>query len=973
MALSAPAAREQRRFRWAAAGLVGATVVFTVLLLPIWPQAFRESVTGIGLLLAGLIGLVSGVRRARLSTGAASRPWWILTTAAAVAITGNLWVAATGSDPTTSPSTVSIVSIAVALSLSVIALLSFPMPRRRGAELLVMLLDGVVAGGAFLLITSVLAFTELLESSTATTTADRVTGIAFPALDVLLATVAVLLVVRASPTDRQMLVLVACGFLLYATSDLAYAVRMARGTFEFGTLFDLGWIVGYLLLALAAWTPMRRVLGAEDRLQTSVADALGTILVFSVLVAATVVQVLFGAQGSLHGVQAALWVLIVVAAGIRQALLTIDNNALRRGLERRVEEQTADLRRLARQNEVLITSVGDGVYGVDHQGRVTFLNPSGAAALGYTPEELEGRLAHDAFHAPDPDGVPYPSDRCYIHEAITAGLVANAEEDEYVRADGTTFPVEITASPLLDEAEVRGAVVVFRDVTQRREVDRMKDEFLSVVSHELRTPLTSIRGSLGLLAGGRMGDIPERAASLINVAVQSTERLTRLINDLLDIERMESGTRPMEMAALDARYLLESAAHQIEGMATSMGVGVEVLDAPGRVLADEDRIIQTLLNLAGNAIKFSDPGSTIRLDAAEEGDEVHFRVADDGRGVPADKLDSIFERFQQVDSSDTRQKGGTGLGLAISKGIVERHGGRIWAESELGVGTTIHFTLPAAIRLNVSGDAGPDAALAPTVLVCDDDPVVVEEFATLLRGHGYRPIPVTDGAQAVSLARAQRPSAVVLDLRMPGTTGAQVMAALRSTPVTHDIPVVVMSGLGPESDQYLARTADDWLIKPVSEERLVQAVSMAVVGRPESETVLLVEDDEALAEVVATLLADEGLSVVRATSATEAIQRGQELHPGVIVLDLRLPDGNGSDVVAAFRERGSLAHTPLVVYSVVDVDDERRHDLHLGTTVFLTKERTTPEQLRDEVIALVEAVTGHRRTARGGHDGTDTG
>ncbi len=955
-------------------------MVFTVLLLPVFPQAFRESVTGVGLLLAGVVGTLSAFRRARISPDPASRrPWWLLTVAGTVAIAGNLWVAATGSDPTTSPSIVSIVSIAVALVLSAVALMSFPTTRRRGAEQVVLLLDGLVAGGAFLLIASVLAFSELLDSTTATTTADRVTGITFPALDVLLATVAVLLVVRASRADRQMLVLVASAFLLYAASDLAYAVRMAKGTFEFGTLLDLGWIVGYLLLALAAWTPMHHELRAEGRgevkgevrLRQSVADALGTTLVFSVLVVATVVQVLFAEEGSLQRAQAALWVLIVVAAGVRQILLTTDNNALRRGLERRVAEQTADLRRLARQNEVLITSVGDGVYGVDHQGRVTFLNPSGAAALGYTPDELEGRLAHDAFHAPDPGGVPYPWDRCYIHEAITDGLVANAEEDEYVRADGTTFPVEITASPLLDEAEVRGAVVVFRDVTQRREVDRMKDEFLSVVSHELRTPLTSIRGSLGLLAGGRMGDIPERAASLINVAAQSTERLTRLINDLLDIERMESGARPMEMAALDARYLLESAAHQIEGMATSMGVEVEVLDAPGRVLADEDRIIQTLLNLTGNAIKFSEPGSTVRLDAAEDGDEVHFRVRDDGRGIPADKLESIFERFQQVDSSDTRQKGGTGLGLAISKGIVERHGGRIWAESELGVGTTVHFTLPAAIRLTVSGDAGPEASRAPAVLVCDDDPVVVEEFATLLRAHGYRPIPVTDGAQAIALARAQRPSAVVLDLRMPGTTGAQVMAALRSTSVTHDIPVVVMSGLGPESDQYLARTADDWLIKPVSEERLVQAVSMAVIGRPASESVLLVEDDEALAEVVATLLADEGLSVVRATSATEAIQRGRELRPGVIVLDMRLPDGNGSEVVAAFRDRGSLAQTPLVVYSVVDVDDERRHDLHLGTTVFLTKERTTPEQLRDEVIALVEAVTGHQRTP-GGHDGTDS-
>jgi CheY-like chemotaxis protein len=215
---------------------------------------------------------------------------------------------------------------------------------------------------------------------------------------------------------------------------------------------------------------------------------------------------------------------------------------------------------------------------------------------------------------------------------------------------------------------------------------------------------------------------------------------------------------------------------------------------------------------------------------------------------------------------------------------------------------------------------------------------------------------------------------VVLDLMMPGTTGAEVMAALRSAPSTHDIPVVVISGLGPESDEYLARSADGWLIKPVTEERLVQAVSMALKGREEGRSVLLVEDDEALAEVVATLLADEGLGVVRATSAAEAIQRGRELRPGVIVLDMRLPDGNGRDVVAAFRQRGSLSQTPLVVYSVVDVDVERRDELHLGRTVFLTKERTTPEQLRDEVIALVEAVTGHQRTAReGGLDGTDAG
>ncbi|QIG43666.1 response regulator [Nocardioides anomalus] len=891
MATTASVTHAQRRFRRTAVVVAAVAAVFVVLLTPLLPQSAREQVSGAGLLVAGFVGTVLVYRRSRIGPPAARRPWQVLVTAGVVAIVGNIWVAATGSDPSTDPSLVSITSLAYALVVSIIALAIFPVRRRRGAELAVTLLDGVVAGGAFLLIVSATAFSALLESDTATTTVDQVTGVAFPVLDVLLATVAVLLVVRAAPQDRLMLAMVAVAYLLYATSDLQYAVRTNRGDFYFGTVLDLGWILGYLLLGLAATTPPRDE-APRSRIPASVSDALGTTLVFTVLVAATLVQVLVGGSGQLLRAQSVLWVVIMVAAGVRQVLLTTDNNLLRHGLERRVEEQTADLRRLARQNEVLVTSVGDGVYGVDHQGRVTFVNPSGAAALGYRPEELEGRRAHDVFHAPAADGTPYAWSQCYVFEAITHGLVASSEEDEYVRADGSVFPVEITASPLVDGDEVRGAVVVFRDVTQRREVDRMKDEFLSVVSHELRTPLTSIRGSLGLLAGGRMGELPERAGKLIDVASQSTERLTRLINDLLDIERMESGTRPMELTSLDARHLLDSAVRQIEGMGSQLGVRVEVADAHGRVQADEDRVIQTLLNLVGNALKFSERGAVVRLEAAEEGDEVHFRVSDDGRGIPADKLESVFERFQQVDSSDTRQKGGTGLGLAISKGIVERHGGRIWIESELGVGTTVHFTLPAAARRTadpVPPGGGGDGPTGPTVLVCDDDATVVEQFAEMLREHGYRPVGVTDGEQAIDLARSQRPSAVVLDLMMPGTTGAQVMSTLRSSPQTRDIPIVVISGMGPEADRDAAGAADGWLVKPVSEERLVTAVSLVMKDHVGEGVVLLVEDDEQLAQVVSTLLADEGLRVVPAASAAEAIERGAQERPDVIVLDIRLP------------------------------------------------------------------------------------
>jgi len=351
---------------------------------------------------------------------------------------------------------------------------------------------------------------------------------------------------------------------------------------------------------------------------------------------------------------------------------------------------------------VLLTSVADGIYGVDRAGRITFVNPSGAQALGVAVDELLGRDAHERFHGEHaPRGDASDGDDhagCYVTRAVVRGQVVSGEEDTYARHGGAAFPVEVTASPVLhsNDDEPRGAVVVFRDVTQRREVERMKNEFLSVVSHELRTPLTAIRGSLGLLAGGAVGDLGPRGAAMVSVAVESSERLTRLINDLLDIERIDSGTRTMEITANDAAGLLQSAVHQIEGLAGPLGVHVTVGDASGRVLADEDQVMQTLTNLLGNAIKFSEPGGRVVAHARPREGHVLFRVEDQGRGIPADKLEEIFEPFAQVDSSDARQKGGTGLGLAICRSIVERHGGRIWAESVAGDGSTFCFTLPSA-------------------------------------------------------------------------------------------------------------------------------------------------------------------------------------------------------------------------------------------------------------------------------------
>jgi PAS domain S-box-containing protein len=947
-------AAQRRRFAVAVPAAVSLGLLFAVLLQPaLFSESLRLSVSGAGLLLGGVFAAVSCQLRAVQTSGRRRRSWELLVIAAVIAVMGNVWVTIIGADPVDSPSAIGDASIAVALILSIVALLNFPSVRRRGIDLLVMSLDGLVMGAAVLIIASVLVYSELLDAPSGEPVA-RFTSLLFPLLDVVLATVALLLVVRSRGADRPALALVASGFIMYAIADLTFAVQVAQETFEFGTPLDLGWIAGYMLIGLAAWYPSVET-DAPPAHTPSVSEARDTMLVFAVLLVAAFVQVAFGTSDRLQAAQAVLWLVLICAAGARQTLLTRDNFALRRGLERRVREQTADLRRLVRQNEVLLTSVGDGIYGVDHEGRVTFVNPSGAQILGYAPEQLLGLNAHEEFHAPTPEGAPYPWEGCYVTDAIRHGLVTSAEADVYLRTDGEAFPVEITASPIMDEEVVRGAVVVFRDVTQRREVDRMKNEFLSVVSHELRTPLTSIRGSLGLLAGGTLGDLTPRAQSMASIALESTERLTRLINDILDLERIESGTRPMELTAIDAVDLLHASATEMEGFAHDSGVRLEIGDAPGRVLADRDRIVQTLTNLLGNAIKFSDEGGVVHLEAAEHLSEVVFTVRDQGRGIPEDKLETIFERFEQVDSSDARQKGGTGLGLAISRGIVERHGGRIWAESELGVGTTVLFSLPRSRRGHTDlGDASPDA---PLLLVCDDDPATVDLFSAMLRRHGYRTVGVTEGDEAVHRAVTDQPAALLLDLKMPGTTGAQVLAELKSDETTRQIPVIVVSGLSPESEPQLTPDTDGWLIKPVSEERLVETVSTALADRKAHSSVLLVEDDEDLAGVIATLLGGHGLEVSHALTAAEAVRIGLETQPDVIVLDLHLPDGDGSGVVAEFRRTPSLAHTPLVVYSAADVDQDRRAGLELGETVFLTKGRSGPETVEDRVLELVNVIT----------------
>jgi light-regulated signal transduction histidine kinase (bacteriophytochrome) len=419
------------------------------------------------------------------------------------------------------------------------------------------------------------------------------------------------------------------------------------------------------------------------------------------------------------------------------------------------EQAQASLERLSRQNELILNSAGEGIYGLNAQGKITFVNPAAARMLGYQVKELTGstskqdldlhssyilsegrdrsnaKFIHAILNHSQPDGTPYTWEESPIYTTLQTGAVQHITNDIFYRCDGSRFPVEYVSTPIREQGKIVGAVIIFKDITDRQIVERMKDEFVSVVSHELRTPLTSIRTALGLLARGFLDTQPAKRQRMLEIAFDNTNRLVRLISDILDIERINSGKVMMHKQLCNTAELMLQSVDVMQAMAEKAEINLCVTPVSAQLWVDPDRIVQTLTNLLSNAIKFSPPGSTVWLSAElgsrESGvgkkenskfkiqnskfktnnqlpithyplpiTNITFQVKDTGRGIPADKLESIFERFQQVDASNSRHQGGTGLGLAICRSIVQQHDGQIWAESILGEGSTFYFTLPLA-------------------------------------------------------------------------------------------------------------------------------------------------------------------------------------------------------------------------------------------------------------------------------------
>lgn len=332
-----------------------------------------------------------------------------------------------------------------------------------------------------------------------------------------------------------------------------------------------------------------------------------------------------------------------------------------------------------------------GIFRTNALGECTYTNPCYQNISDSTFEETLGNAWLNLLH---------PDDKADVITKWTNAVSEHKHaksEIRFVRKDGSIRYCQVQAAPVFDSyGKLLGHVGTLEDITESRAVAMIKNEFISIVSHELRTPLTSLRGSLELLKSGIYDKKPEKSKRMLQVAADSAARLVRLVNDILDLERLESGKVELRKERCNTATIMQQSVELMRGNAEENNITLCVTPLEAQVHAACDTIIQTITNLLSNAIKFSEPGTTVWLNAKLQGEHVLFSVKDTGRGIPPDKLETIFGQFQQVDASDSRQKGGTGLGLAICRSIIQQHGCQIWAESTLGSGSTFYFTLPLA-------------------------------------------------------------------------------------------------------------------------------------------------------------------------------------------------------------------------------------------------------------------------------------
>lgn len=639
-----------------------------------------------------------------------------------------------------------------------------------------------------------------------------------------------------------------------------------------------------------------------------------------------------------------------------------DLDELTASLERRVAERTEQLHRLQREQERLLSTVDFGIHGLDRDGKIFFENPAAAAMFGRNAREMIGQPAHATVHHSRADGTPYPQGDCPIYATLRDGATRRVKDEVFWRADGTSFPVAYTSTPLHDDAgNIAGALVAFRDVTFEREVERMKNEFVATVSHELRTPLASLLGFSELMLTRTLPE--EKTREFLGIIHRESQRLNTLINDFLDLQRIESGRVSYTLEPLDLAGLVR----EMAALFANDAQHPLTLDLPEDLpppLGDRDRIRQVLQNLLSNAVKFSPAGGEIVIAARATGDGgVEVSVSDHGLGIPAEALPKLFGKFYRVDSSDRREIGGTGLGLALCKEIITAHQGRIWVESRLGAGTTFRFTLPVEPAGAAPAVASAPVAAAMTgaghVLIVEDD----ASFAALVREHlaeaGLEARLEASAEGALAVARKAPPALIILDIHLAGRMdGWDFLVEIKGDAALAGIPVIITT-VTDRRERGIALGASDYLTKPFPMEALVGAVRRYLPS-PHGGRVLVVDDDPDFRFSVAAILArDLQCRTDEAGDGKQALEQIRRRPPDLVILDLLMPVMDGFAVLDALRARTETAALPVLVVTGKQLSAADKTHLTHGMARVLTKERYSSDQL----LRLARELLARRKTS----------
>jgi len=662
-------------------------------------------------------------------------------------------------------------------------------------------------------------------------------------------------------------------------------------------------------------------------------------------------------------------------------------------------------------NRAVLAATADGLVLLSPDDTVTYVNPAALHMLGTTSRKLLGKKVsveallqlEEAEPRPEPRhcnevrgcdmtdcpaynaedlrcwlifGTPCGPDRepCTFAQKRKACLACDFHADYAdmfdaldgvepaeveLSHDDEEFAVKVGVSAVVDSAgDYIGRVIALRDVTAEREIIDMKNEFVSTVSHELRTPLTSIKGYVDLILDGSAGEINEMQREFLGIVQENSNRLVELINEMLDISRIESGRVHLRIEPLSIADSIDGAVDTFRAVLSQTGRTVEI-HVPSHLppaVADRDRVGQVLVNLLSNALKYSPGGGKVNVTASHHDGFVTVAVTDRGLGISKEDLKRLFTKFYRVDSAMTREIGGTGLGLSICKNIIELLGGEITVKSKLGSGSTFAFTLPVAAEdmVRLPSLEGPEQ-IGGTVLVIDRDPYVADLIEKYLVKRGYSVVKAQTADEAMAIATRVKPGAITLDVILEGTDGFDLLHRLKEEPATSEIPVVVLSIVCDEGRSCRLGAAN-YLEKPIDHGRLLDMIDQ-LVGSVSSPVALVVDDDRDVVKFLSETLRRKGFAVIGAYDGAEAIAAlEQQRKPDIIVTDLKMPKIDGYELIQTVKTTPEWADIPIVLMTAYRIDPDRIDILDL-TTYHLAKP-VVPEAIAEKVAELLERKVG---------------